>query len=126
MMELGIVVALAARDTGRGSCHRTAPIEGDEEVKKPNRHIGSSFESWLEEEGILATATAKAVKAVVARQLAREMVARRISKKRLAEMMKTSRVQVDRILDPDKGNVTIETLQRAAAVVGRKLRLELA
>ena len=95
-------------------------------MKESNRHIGSSFESWLEEEGILASATAKAVKAVVARQLAREMAARRISKKRLAEMMKTSRVQVDRILDPDKGNVTIETLQRAAAVVGRKLRLELA
>ena len=90
------------------------------------RHIGSSFESWLEEEGILESATAKAVKAVISRQLAREMAARQISKKRMAELMQTSRIQVDRILDPTKGNVTIETLQRAAAVVGRKLRLELA
>jgi antitoxin HicB len=89
-------------------------------------HVGSSFESWLEEEEILESATAKAVKSVIARQLAREMAARQISKKRMAELMQTSRVQVDRILDPTKGNVTIETLQRAAAVVGRRLRLELA
>ena len=88
--------------------------------------VGSSFESWLEEEGILESATAKAVKSVIARQLAREMAARQISKKKMAQLMRTSRVQVDRILDPTKGNVTIETLQRAAAVVGRKLRLELA
>ncbi len=46
----------------------------------------------------------------------------RITKKRLAELMRTSRAQVDRIFDPDKGNVTIETLQRAAALVGRQLR----
>jgi transcriptional regulator with XRE-family HTH domain len=54
------------------------------------------------------------------------MKKRRISKKRLAELMKTSRSQVDRVLDPMAGNVTIETLQRAASIVGRKLRLELA
>lgn len=93
---------------------------------KKGRHVGASFESWLEEEGILESATTKAVKSVIARQLAREMEARQISKKRMAELMQTSRVQIDRILDPTKGNVTIETLQRAAAVVGRKLRLELA
>jgi hypothetical protein len=94
-------------------------------MTRRSKHIGSSFESWLEEEGILESATAKAVKSVVARQLASEMQRHKISKKRLAEMMKTSRGQVDRILDPEKGNVTIETLQRAAAVVGRRLRLEL-
>jgi transcriptional regulator with XRE-family HTH domain len=48
-----------------------------------------------------------------------------ITKKRLAELMQTSRARIDRILDPDKGNVTIESLQRAAARLGRQLRLEL-
>jgi transcriptional regulator with XRE-family HTH domain len=50
---------------------------------------------------------------------------KRLSKKRLAELMKTSRAQIDRILDPEKGNVTIETLQRAASLLGRRVRVEL-
>ena len=58
-------------------------------------------------------------------QLEREMKKQRISKKRLAELTHTSRAQIDRILDPDKGNVTIETLQRAATPVGLRLRFEL-
>ncbi len=90
------------------------------------KHVGSTLESFLEQEGTLESATAKAVKAVVAWQLAQAMRARRITKTKLADMMKTSRAQVDRILDPRKGNVTIETLQRAAGLVGRRLRIELA
>lgn len=88
-------------------------------------HIGSSVEDFLEEEGILEESTARAIKAVIAWQLAEQMKAKRISKKRLAELMKTSRAQIDRILDPNKGNVTIETLQRAAALLGRRVRVEL-
>ena len=90
-----------------------------------NPHLGSSFESWLDQEGIRADVTAAAIKAVVARQLATEMKKNRISKQRMAELMNTSRAQVDRLLDPDNGSATIESLQRAARIVGRDLRLQL-
>jgi len=90
-----------------------------------NPHWGSTLDDFLREEGIHQQATTAAIKSVIALQLDREMKKKRITKKRLAELMHTSRAQVDRILDPDKGNVTIETLQRAAALVGRQLRFEL-
>ena len=89
-------------------------------------HHGSTLESFLEEEGILEQATIAAVNSVIAWQLAEEMNRKGITKVRMAERMKTSRAQLDRILDPDNGNVTLETLQRAAALLGRKLKLELA
>jgi antitoxin HicB len=94
-------------------------------MKFKKKHVGSSVEDFLKEDGILETSTAKAIKGVIAWQLAEEMKTKRVTKKRLADLMRTSRAQVDRILDPDKGNVTIETLQRAAALLGRRLRLEL-
>ena len=93
--------------------------------KIANPHWGSTLDDFLEEEGIRETATTAAIKQVIAWQLAEEMERQSISKKRLAELMHTSRAQIDRILDPDKGNVTVETLQRAASLLGRQLRLEL-
>lgn len=90
-----------------------------------NPHIGSSFESWLDEGGIREDVTAAAIKAVVAEQLAKEMKKKRITKQKMAELMKTSRAQIDRLLDPDNGSATIESLQRAARIVGRDLRLQL-
>ena len=92
---------------------------------RKNPHIGSSFESWLDAEGIRAEVTAAAVKAVISRQLAAEMQKKKITKQRMAELMKTSRAQVDRLLDPDNGSATIESLQRAARIVGRDLRMQL-
>jgi antitoxin HicB len=94
-------------------------------VAKEHPHIGSSFESWLEQEGIREEVTAAATKAVIARQLANEMKKKKITKKRMAELMKTSRAQLDRLLDPDNGSATIESLQRAARIVGRELRMQL-
>ena len=94
-------------------------------TKSKNPHWGSTLDDFLEEEGIREEATTAAIKKVIAWQLAREMTTKSITKKRLAELMHTSRAQIDRILDPDKGNVTIETLQRAASLLGRHLRLEL-
>jgi antitoxin HicB len=94
-------------------------------VAKKNPHLGSSFDSWLAEEGIREEVTAAAIKAVIARQLANEMKKRKITKKRMAELMRTSRAQVDRLLDPDNGSATIESLQRAARIVGRELRMQL-
>jgi predicted transcriptional regulator len=94
-------------------------------MTRKNRHIGSSFESWLDEAGIRSEVAAAAIKAVIAHQLAAEMKKKHITKKRMAELMKTSRAQIDRLLDPDNGSATIESLQRAASIVGRELRLEL-
>ena len=94
-------------------------------MARKNPHIGSSFDGWLEEEGLREEITAAAIKAVIAHQLAREMKKRRITKKLMAELMKTSRAQVDRLLDPTNGSATIESLQRAARIVGRELRMEL-
>lgn len=92
---------------------------------KKNPRVGSSFENWLEEEGIREEVTAAAAKAVISLKLAEEMKKKRITKKRMAELMKTSRAQLDRILDPDNGSATIESLQRAARIVGKELRMEL-
>ena len=94
-------------------------------TKAKNPHWGSTLDDFLKEEGIHEEATTAAIKAVVAWQLSKEMKKKKITKKRLAELMRTSRAQVDRILDPEKGNVTIETLRRAASMLGRELRLEL-
>ncbi len=92
---------------------------------RKNPHIGSSFESWLEDTGIREEVTAAAIKGGIARQLASEMKKKKITKQRMAELMKTSRAQIDRLLDPDNGSATIESLQRAARIVGRELRLQL-
>lgn len=89
------------------------------------KHRGSSLNSFLEAEGVLGEFQARAIKETIAWQLAEAMKERKLSKSRLAAMMHTSRTQVDRVLDPEDGNVTIETLQRAAAVVGRRVQLEL-
>jgi antitoxin HicB len=94
-------------------------------LTRKNPHVGSSFDNWLEQEGIHEEITAAAIKSVIARQLAAEMKKKRITKKRMAELMKTSRAQVDRLLDPDNGGATIDSLARAARIVGRELRLQL-
>ena len=90
-----------------------------------NKHRGSTLDAFLAEEGVLEEFQARAIKEVVAWQLAQAMKDRKLSKNELARQMRTSRTQVDRVLDPDAGNVTIETLQRAAALVGRRVKIEL-
>ena len=94
-------------------------------MARKNPHIGSSFDSWLEEEGIREEVTAAAIKAVIARQLVSEMKKKKITKQRMAALMKTSRAQLDRLLDPKNELVTLGTLTRAAQAVGRNLRMEL-
>jgi antitoxin HicB len=90
-----------------------------------NPHIGSTFESWLDENGIREDVTAAAVKSVIADQIAAAMKERGLTKSRMAAMMHTSRAQLDRLLDPSSGSVTLETLMTAARAVWRELRLEL-
>ena len=94
-------------------------------MTRKNPHIGSTFESWLDEAGIREEVTAAAIKSVIARQIAGEMKKLHITKARMAELMRTSRAQVDRLLDPENGSATLETLIRAARIVGRELRMEL-
>ena len=88
------------------------------------QHLGSTLDDFQREEGIYESAKAEAVTRVISWQIAEEMRKKGITKMQMAEKMHTSRTQVDRILKA-KGNVTIETLQRAAALIGRELRLEL-
>lgn len=92
-------------------------------VKHPNQ--GTRLEDVLAAEGQLEAATALAVKRVIAWQLQEEMEKRSLTKTEMARKMETSRRQLDRVLNPEDGNVTLETLQRAANAVGRSLRLEL-
>lgn len=95
-----------------------------------DRHGGRNVEGmetldgWLDGEGIRDEVALLAVKKVIAAQLAVQMREQRITKAELARRMSTSRSQVDRVLDPDR-DVNVGTLSRAAAIVGRKVRLEL-
>ena len=88
------------------------------------RHIGSSLDDYLKDEGTFEETQALAIKEVVVWQLTDAMEKQSLSKARLAVMLKTSRSQVDRLLDPTR-DVTLSTLQRAAALVGRKVQIEL-
>jgi antitoxin HicB len=87
--------------------------------------IGSSFDDFLKADGSYEGVTARAIKRVLARQLAELMQREEISKTQLATRMKTSRAQLDRLLDPENESVTLGTLARAAQAVGRHLRMEL-
>jgi len=93
----------------------------------PNVHhpIGSSFEEFLEEEGILDVVDEAAVKEVIAWQVAQAMKNRKLNKSTMADAMQTSRAQVDRLLDPANTGVALHTLYRAASVLGKRLKIEL-
>jgi antitoxin HicB len=95
--------------------------------KKPPRSLAelSTLDDFLKEQGTFEEFQAIAIKEVLASQIAEAMKANKISRSGLATKMKTSRSQIGRLLDPKDGNVTLATLQRAARMVGRSLRLEL-
>ena len=90
-----------------------------------NPHTGSDFDDFLKEEGLYEECSASAIKSVLARQLTEEMKRQKLSKTEMAARMQTSRAQLDRLLDPSKTGVSLDTIQRAASVVGRQLRIEL-
>src|SRR5258708_8941603 len=92
--------------------------------KQRKNHMGSSIDEFLKEEGIFEEAQAQAIKEVVAWQLDEAMKKQRISKNRMATLLKTSRTQVDRLLNP-KSDITLSSLQRAAAIVGRRVMIAL-
>ena len=90
-----------------------------------NPHIGSSLEDFLKEEGIHEDATNYAVKQVLAWQVQKAMQEQGLTKVEMARRMGTSRAHLDRLLDPDNDKVQLDTVQRAAAAVGRRVRLVL-
>ena len=91
-----------------------------------SKHIGSSFDDFLDQEGLLAEAEAVAAKRVIAFQLGKLMKEQKLNKVQLAKRMKTSRAALDRLLDPDNASVTLLTLERAAKALGKNIRIELA
>jgi antitoxin HicB len=93
-------------------------------MAKSKKNMGSSIDDFLKSEGIFEEAQTEAIKEVVAWQLAEAMKKQKISKNRMAMLLKTSRTQVDRLLDP-KNDITLSSLQRAAAMVGRRVSIEL-
>ncbi len=88
------------------------------------QHMGSSLDDFLREEGTFDEAQTQSIKEVVAWQLAAAMKSRNLSKSKMAKLLKTSRSQVDRLLDPND-DITLSSLQRAAAIVGRRVHIEL-
>jgi predicted XRE-type DNA-binding protein len=88
------------------------------------KQMGSSIDDFLKEEGIFEEAQAQAIKEVVAWQLGEAMKKKKMSKSRMAALLKTSRTQVDRLLDP-KNDITLSSLERAAAMLGRRVIVQL-
>ena len=88
-----------------------------------NAHIGSSLDDFLSEEGFLADAEAVALKRVIAFEIAKEMKSAHISKTALAQRMKTSRIAVNRLLDPESKSLTLGTVARAATALGKQVRI---
>ncbi len=97
-----------------------------EEQTMSTIHNGSNFDDFLQEEGLLADVEATAIKRVVAYQIELEMQKSKLSKTALAQKMHTSRSALDRLLDPDNVSVTLQTLERAALALGKRLKVELA
>ena len=93
-------------------------------AKEKNPHIGSSFDDFLQEEGIRSEATARAAREVIAWLVASWMERLGLTKTEMAERMHTSRQALDRLLDPNGGGVTLDTMERAAAAVGKRVRIE--
>jgi len=95
-------------------------------MRKPrNTKDLSTLDEFLDEQGTREAFQAVAIKEVLAWQIIQAMKEQKLSRRRLAERMGTSRSQISRLLDPTDGNVTLATLQRAAEMLGRKVRLEL-
>lgn len=90
-----------------------------------NKHIGSNFDDFLSDDGLIEEVSAAALKRVIAWQLAQAMKAQKVSKKALAERMHTSRTAVDRALDQNDAGMTLATLASAARALGQRVEIRL-
>ena len=91
-----------------------------------NKHIGSSFDSFLEEEDILAETSAEALKRVIAWQIRNFLDTNHITKATFAQRMKTSRSQLDRLLDPENTTISLKTLVSTANAMGKHIEINIA
>ncbi len=90
-----------------------------------NQHLGSDFDEFLADEGLLAEVEITAIKRVIAYQIAQAMQESGLSKTEMAEKMNTSRSSLDRLLNPHNSSVNLQTIAKAAATLGKKLKVEL-
>ena len=90
-----------------------------------NGHLGSAFDDFLEQEGILNEVTEVALKRVLAWQVEQAMKERGLTKSKMAKSMQTSRAALDRLLDPEYASVTLRTLDKAARAVGKRIKIDL-
>jgi len=88
-----------------------------------NPHIGSSFDDFLEEEGIIAEVTGQAIREIIAQLVIDHMAEAKLTKTEMAARMHTSRQALARLLDPKGGGLTLDTLERAAGAVGKRVRI---
>ncbi len=102
-------------------------MNAKKKVTRTKRHspLGSSFDSFLHDEGLYEESTLAATKRVLAMQIIEEMERQNISKTKMAEQMHTSRSALDRLLDPECRSVTLQTLDKAARSLGRRLKVTL-
>ena len=89
------------------------------------KNIGRSFDDFLQEEALLESSTAVALKRVIAWQIDQEMKAQKLTKTELAKRMHTSRAALNRLLDENDASLTLTTLASAAAALGKKVNLQL-
>jgi antitoxin HicB len=94
-------------------------------VKLNNKHIGSDFDDFLAEEEVLAEVEASALKRVFAWQIAEEMKKQKLTKAELARRMRTSRMAVDRLLNPSNDGLTLKNLEKAAFALNKSVKIEL-
>jgi antitoxin HicB len=114
------------KDAGPRSGYRGSPAERTDVKNRIEKgRIGQSFDSFLKEQGRHQASTPQAIKRVIAYQLVAAMQEQKLSKTAFAKKLKTSRSQLDRLLDPDNAHVTLDALARAAKAVGRELQLQL-
>ena len=94
-------------------------------MAKRNLHLGSNFDDFLKDEGMFEEVQAKALKRALSEQIEEGMQAANFTKVRMAEMMSTSRSQLDRVLDPDNVAIQLDTLMKAARAVGKTVEIKI-
>ncbi|MGL1890846.1 MAG: helix-turn-helix domain-containing protein [Spirochaetaceae bacterium] len=87
--------------------------------------IGSNVDDYLKDRGLLEEVNSRAIKKVIAEQLLEEMKLKNIKKIKMAELMKTSRSTLDRLLDPEETSINLTTIEKAAEILGKRVELRL-
>lgn len=89
------------------------------------KHLGSTLEDLLAKEEILEECRASAIKFKIAFELEKAMTDQHISKTEIAKQLKTSRSNVDRLLDPENTSITLGTIAKVASLLGKRIEFSL-